>query len=158
MLRRPDEEPSRSVGAAPPSRRPAKRAARSHSPDGIVVPLDSRRRKKRSTPLARRCAEYFVTAWAGLVARNPEYDRIRADESFGQMATYIKAHFLGPAPKTEEEIHRLIDDFVRGVSRGDITIKDKQSAWMKFCGSWGRLRPVDYGAELKAYDDYFGRS
>jgi hypothetical protein len=137
-MREWEDERSRDVGppAAPPLR--SKQRRRPAASD-IVGDIDSRRRRKKRPPKPppewRRLADYFAVIWEQMQLTTGQYKTTRGLESYGQAKTYIEAHF---ANKTELEVRQMMNEFVIAVSQGHITLKPKQSAWMRFTGAWGR--------------------
>jgi hypothetical protein len=146
-----DEDRSRDVGppAAPPLR--SKQRRRPAASD-IVGDIDSQRRKRKRPPApppqARRLAEYFAVIWEQMQLTTGLHKNTRGLESIGQAQTYINAHFK---TKTELEVRQMMNEFVVAVSKGHITLKKGQSAWMCFTGAWGRDRHVEVADPYAAY-------
>ena len=147
-----DDERSRQVGAESRPRLPKHPPRRRGDPDAIVSTIDSRQRKTKRAPKPppqwRRLAEYFAVIWQQAQLESPRLKDIRCLESLNQARTYIEAHF---GSKSELEVRQMMNEFVTSVSRGYVTIKPGQSAWMCFTGAWGRQRHVEAGDPYAAY-------
>lgn len=133
------------------SKRPVRRDA---DPDAIVSQIDSKQRKRKRAPKPppewRRLTEYFVVIWEQMQLTSGRHRTARPIESLNQCRTYIEAHFQN---KTELEVRQMMNEFVIAVSKGHITLKPGQSAWMCFTGAWGRERHVDTGDIYAAYKE-----
>jgi hypothetical protein len=83
---------------------------------------------------------------------------VRAAETLGHFQRYLNATFYGQeasSPKTEAEVADLIAEFMTNVFRGQVTIKEGQSAWMCFTGAWGRnKRRGFHDNTAQVADDY----
>ena len=72
---------------------------------------------------------------------------VRPAETLGHFQNYLQATFFGreaTTPKTEAEVADLIAEFMINVFRGQVRIKEGQSAWMCFTGAWGRNKRRGY--------------
>jgi len=151
-MREWQEERSRDVTipAAPEFQQRSKHPVRP-DPDALVEKHGKKRGSKRPPkppPKWRKITTHFLSAWLEMTIDTGRHKDTRAIESVNQCRTYIEAHFK---ERSELEVCQMIDEFVTGVSKGHITLKPTQSAWMCFTGAWGRGKRVDTG---DIYDKY----
>lgn len=148
------EERARDVGIpSAKERHPSKWQRRVADPDRIVSQIDSKRRAKpkrkpAEPPQWRKLTEYFLVIWKQMQEDTGQHKTTRPIESINQCRTYIQAHF---GERTELEVRQMMNEFVIAVSKGHITLKPGQSAWMCFTGAWGRQRHVDTSDIYAAY-------
>ena len=105
------------------------------------------RSRSKDPDLARRVAGYFLDQWNDkVVFHYPGLRERRAMESLRQTMSYLNATFFYPPggrQYTEDEVRGLIDEFMEALYRSTANLKPTQSAFMCFCGWWGRDRSPD---------------
>lgn len=163
------EGPSRQTGTGKSFAKPlAKTPARRRRPGEIVAEVDSTVRQTvpavikppKSLPW-RSSASRFLTEWDIMVTNTTPGDYLRSvrpAETMGHFRNYLNAAFFGPeasTPKTEAEVADLIVEFTANVFRGQVTIKDGQSAWMCFTGAWGRNRRSGFNDNTQQVADEY---
>jgi len=112
--------------------------------------IERRPRQKEFNP-SRRLASHFLDQWENLCQHQTSLRDFRPADSVGQMVGYFRATFLAPVAGrvyTPDEVREYIDQFIEEVRRGDVQVKRKQSAFMRFCGWWGRDRSPDMPADV----------
>jgi len=140
-------EKSRQVGEQPEPPRPSKTPRRRRTAAELKV--DSGKKLTRPPRAAsamawRACAEHFLQSWREMIEHTSKDDplrKIREMETDGHFKSYMESQFFGRAartPKSQTEVMALIDTFIDGVKRRVVRIKETQSAWMAFIGTWGR--------------------
>ena len=111
---------------------------RRKKPDDYVTDSGKRippRPRKVTRPQA--LVEYFDGHWRDMTAdpRARDLRQLRVLENRGACYRYIKTHF---ADTPDPQVRQWIDIFVSQVFRGDLRIKEGQSAWQLFTGTWGK--------------------
>ena len=140
-------EPSQFVGSKKKKKRPtADEDADSASKKGYI-----KKRKPAPVPEWKRMADYFETNWELMKLNTGQYKGVRGADSYNQCRTYIEAHFEN---MTEMQVHKLMEEFIRSVAMGHVTLKPGQSGWRCFTGAWGRQpeaqqQPEDIYAEMR---------
>ena len=116
----------------------------------IAIGAGTRRAIKRprakDPDVSRRTTNYFLDQWEQRVIQEiPRLQNVRPHESLKQSMAYLNATFFRPSAGrvyTEDEVRSYIDAFVASVRKSQTTIKQGQSAFMRFTGWWGRERDV----------------
>jgi hypothetical protein len=122
---------------------PSKKAPRPRRPSAkeAIDGADSGRRQEarpeRKPSRQQLIVEYFDAAWHEMTAnpRARDLREIRALENLVPARKYAALHF---ANADDKQVREWIDLFVAQIFRGDLRVKEGQSAWQLFTGTWGK--------------------
>ena len=149
-MREWQEDRSRDVGETPaaPAFVSKRKVMPRPDPDDLGTNRRQPKKPKKPAPEWKRLADYFEVLWQMMQLDTGRHKNTRGIENYRMVRTYCAAHF---ANLSEQEIRKLMEEFVVAVSKRTITVKPGQSGWMCFTGAWGRDRHVQTGDRYAAY-------